>query len=513
MEKTSQEKPNIARRVHTIIGLLIMFSGYFLPNLTKLVPADDKLLGLGLKAVDGSVLISVTDTGMIIATTFFGVIYLWTLVDTVWPGLLGLAAIIASGCQPAPKLLNMFLGNPMVVMIFFLCIFAGAIIYSGLAQWIAKYLMTRKFVNGRPWVFTATLLVTTYCVAFFDQTAACFLMWPVLFSVFEQVGFKKGDKYVSVMVVYICIVALLCFASDPFKGGAFYLLSNLTSLAANNSANLNAPELNLLSYLGFAVLISAVSLTLLLLVMRFVYRVDVSPLKNIDVEFLKKDPLQPMNSTQLTVLFTFAGYALFLLLPSIIGTDNPVGAFMHRNHMSASLFAVLVVSCVTFRGKQAVDIMVSNKFFPWRVFLLIAVAMFLGNLMTGKGTNVALFMEYVLRDLLHGMNFTMLSIVVAALGITLTNFCNSVVLGLMLTPVLIAVANAFGYSSAPMLACFIYAVLIAACTPGASPFAALLFGNTKWVDTGTIVKYAVLSSAIVLGVVIVVGMPVANALF
>ncbi len=513
MANETQVQPNIARRVHTIIGLIIMFSGYFLPNLTKLVPANDKLLAMGMQAVDGNVLISITDMGMVIAMTFFGVVYLWTFVDTVWPGLLGLAAIIASNVQPAPKLLNLFLGNPMVVMIFFLSIFAAAIIYSGLAQWIAKFLMTRNFVNGRPWVFTATIMVTTYLVAFCDQTTACFLMWPVLFSVFEQVGFKKGDKYVSVMVVYICICALLSFASDPFKGGAFYLLSNLSSLAANSSSDLNAPALNILAYLCFGVLISVVSLALLLFFMRFVYRVDITPLKKIDVEFLKKDPLPPMNGMQITVLATFAGYALWLLLPSIIGTDNIVGAFLHRTHMAASLFAVLAISCIVIKGKPAVDIMTANKFFPWRVLLLFAVALFLVYLLSGKGTNVALYMEYVLRDVLEGMNFTMLSIAVATLGIVLTNFCNSVVLGLMLTPVLIAVANAFGYSSAPMLACFIYAVLIAACTPAASPFAALLYGNTKWADTGTMIKYAVISSAVILGVVICVGMPVANILF
>ncbi|MDO5537744.1 MAG: SLC13 family permease, partial [Desulfovibrionaceae bacterium] len=506
MEKAAPAKPNIAMRVHTIIGLVIMFSGYFLPNLTKLVPANDKLIAMGLQAVDGNVLISVTDIGMIIAMTFFGVVYLWTFVDTVWPGILGVIAIIISGYAPAPKILSMLMGNPMVVMIFFLCIFAGAIIYSGLSQWLAKFLMTREFVNGRPWVFTATLLISTYIIAFFDQTASCFLMWPVLFSVFEQVGYKKGDKYVSVMVVNICIMALLSFASDPFKGGAFYLLSNLQVLSTNNPG-LNAPVLNILAYLGFGVIISLISIALILLVMRYVYRVDVSPLATLDMEFLKKDPLQPMNGTQKTVLLTFLGYALWLLLPSIIGTDNVVGHFLHKNHMSGSLFAVLAISVICIKGKPAVDIMKSNAYFPWRVFLLIAVAMLLGGLMTSKETNVAVYMEYVLRDFLDGMNFTMLSIAVATLGIVLTNFCNSVVLGLMLTPVLIAVANAFGYSSGPMLACFIYAVLIAACTPAASPFAALLFGNTKWADAGQLCKYAVIASAIILGVVIVVGMP------
>ena len=511
-EKNESQRFDIARIVHVIVGLTLMMSGHFLPPLTKVVPVDDRLVSLGLPVVDGTVTIAITQMGMIVTMIFLGVVYLWTFVDTLWPGLLGVVMLIFSNYAPAPKIMSMFMGNPMVVMIFFLCVFAGAIVYSGLASWIARFLTTREFVNGRPWVFTATLLVTTYIVAFFDQTTALFLMWPVLYAVFEQAGFKKGDKYVSIMVVYICIMALLSFASDPFKGGAFYLVSNLQSMT-ESSKELATEPLNILAYFTFAQIISVTTITVLLLLMRFVFRVDVSPLKNINTDMLRKEPLPPMSGMQKSVLFTFIGYACWLLIPSIIGTDNVVGAFMHKHHMAGSLLAVLTVSVIYIKGKAAVDITVTNVHFPLRVFLLIAVAMLLGGIMTGEGTNVALFMEYVLRDLLAGMNYTALSIAVAALGIVLTNFCNSVVLGLMLTPVLLAVAKAFGYSSGPMMACFIYAVLIAACTPAASPFAALLFGQTKWVNAGTLIKHAVIASAVVLGVVVCVGMPFATLFF
>ncbi len=155
-------KPDFAKMVHIIIGLLIMVSGYFLPQISKVVPADEKLIAMGLPVVDGQVTLQVTEMGMIITMTFLAVVYLWTFVDTIWPSLLGIAALIFSNYAPAPKILSLFLGNPMVVMIFFLCIFASGIVHSGLASWIARFLTTREFVNGRPWVFTATLLLTTY---------------------------------------------------------------------------------------------------------------------------------------------------------------------------------------------------------------------------------------------------------------------------------------------------------------------------------------------------------------
>ena len=220
-----------------------------------------------------------------------------------------------------------------------------------------------------------------------------------------------------------------------------------------------------------------------------------------------------MTGYQIGVLAAFGIFACWILLPGIIGKDNVVGAFLGKNSLLAPLVALFLVGFVHLRGKPIADISETAAAYPWRIFLLIAVAMLLGDAMTGKGTNVALVMEYTLRDLLTGMDYTMLTVAVAGLGIVLTNFCNSVVLGLMLTPVLLAVSNAFGYSSGPIMACFIYAVLIAACTPAASPFAALLFGQTRWASTGVMIKHAVIASAVVYGVVVCVGMPLAFLIF
>ena len=247
--------------------------------------------------------------------------------------------------------------------------------------------------------------------------------------------------------------------------------------------------------------------------MRFIFRVDVSPLLKLDPEVLRKEPLPPMTGYQIGVLIAFALFAFWILLPGIIGKDNVVGAFLARNSLLAPLVALFIVGFVHLRGKPIADVSDTATVYPWRIFLLIAVAMLLGDAMTGKGTNVTIFMEYVLRGALSGFGYVALCIAVILLGITCTNFCNSVVLGLVLTPVLLAMCNAFGMNAGPLMACFIYAVLIAACTPAASPFAAMLFGNTQWLSPKEIVTYSVTASLLIAGVIIVVGIPLAMLIF
>lgn len=509
---SSTKKLPLSVIIHTVIGIGLMFLGHFLPCPSLSVPVNDALVAAGFPVVDGNSIITITRMGMVNAMIFLGVVYLWTFVDTLWPCFLGVLMLAFSGFTPAPKVLSSFLGKPMVVMIFFTLCFATALIKSNVSAWFAQWILRRDFIIGRPWVFTGVILLATYFLAFFEQTSICFLIWPVMYTIFDQVGFKRGDKYVAVMLVYIIIMSLLSFASDPFKTGAFLLLGNLWSMAANNPG-MNIPALPAASYFCFALVISLISIAGLLFAMRFIFRVDVSPLLKLDPEVLRREPLLPMTGYQIGVLVAFALFACWILLPGIIGKDNAVGAFLSKNSLLAPLFALFLVGFVHLRGKPIADLSETASVYPWRIFLLIAVAMLLGDAMTGKGTNVTIFMEYVLRNALSGFGYVPLCVAVILLGLVCTNFCNSVVLGLVLTPVLLAMCNAFGMNAGPLMACFIYAVLIAACTPAASPFAAMLFGNSRWLSPREIVTYSVSASLLIAGVIIVVGIPLAMLIF
>ncbi|QJT09820.1 SLC13 family permease [Oceanidesulfovibrio marinus] len=498
--------------LNTLVGISIMLFGRFAPPPSIVVPASEKLLNLGLPQVDGGVLLSITPMGMAMISLFVGVVYLWTAVDTLWPSFLGVLLLGMSGYMSMPQVLGKFMGNPMVVMIFFLFIFAAVLIKSNLSAYLAHWFMTRKIVQGKPWAFTGTILLATYCVAFFEQTSACFLMWPALYIIFDHAGFKKGDKYVSVMIVYTMVMALLCFATDPVKGGAFYLLSNMDNLAASSSDIAIVP-INYAKYLFFGVCVSLVCIAAMLFAMRFIFRIDVSPIKNINMAEIEKDELPPMSIQQKIIILLFVFYAAWLLLPGIIGRDNIIGDFLAKNALGGTLLVTFILSFVHIGKKPIADIVETNSAYPWRTLFLIATAFLLGGSMTGQGTNVTLFMEYLLRDYLSGLNGVMLTVAVIVIGILVTNFFNSVVAGLVLTPVLLAICQAFQLDASPVIVCFFYIVLVAAATPAASPFAAILYDNTQWVAKKDVAFHAALASAIVVCVLIVAGIPLARFLF
>ena len=478
-----------------------------------LVESSERLLNMGFPAQEGGgVLISLTPIGVTVLSLFVGVVYLWGTVDTLWPCFLGVLLLGISSFAPMNTVLSGFMGNPNTVLIFMLFMFGAALIRSQIAVYLARWLMTRRIVDGRPWVLTGMILFTAYAVAYIEQTSSVFIVWPALYLIFKECGFKKGDKYVSLMVVNSLIMVLLSFAGDPIKGGSFYLMTNLYNLAAN-SPELQVQPMNIALYLLFSIIVSMIVLTILLLVMRFVYRVDVSPLEKIDKEILRKEKLPPMTWRQKAILILFFTYMAWMLLPGILPKGNFLADFLKANLMGGSLFIVFLLGFIQFKGESVADITQTNSAFPWRVFFLIATAFSLGNSVVAPSTNVTIFMEYILRSWLTGLDYGLVLICMIIVAIFVTNFCNSVVAGLMFTPVIMALCNAYGFNPYPVLACFFYVVLVGAATPAASPFAAMLFDNSEWIAKKDAFHYSIVGSIIVVLVMIFIGSPLAQMFF
>ncbi len=496
---------------HTIVGICIMIFGRNLTPLSINVAETPKLLNSGFTAVDGMVHLAVSEIGMTVLAIFLGMIYLWTFVSVVWPCFLGLFMLGISPYAPMAIVMKDFLGNPMTVQIFCLFIFAGALIKSNVAVYLARYLITHRVCQGRPWVLTGSLLLTSYLVAFIDQVSSVFLMWPALYIIFEEVGYEKGNKYVSSLIVG-CMAMILCsFCSDAVKNGAFYILSGLYAIAEANPS-LNVAHISYGSYLIFAIALSMSVLVLILFLMKFVFRVDVSPLKKLDVNILNKNPLPPMDWKQKGILYLFGFYAFYMLAPSFLPQGTAIASFIQQNLLGGIVLTVFLLGFIKYKEEPIADITTTSSAFPWSVFLLIASAFLFGNAVNAPKTNISLFLEYALGSYFDGFGFTMLCIASIIVGIVVTNFFNSVVAGLIFAPVLAALANAYGFSSGPLLAVFIFTVLFGLATPAASPFAAMVFGN-PWLSKKDAALYGVIYSLVVVLVLAAIGVPLATMLF
>lgn len=129
--------------IHIIIGIVLMFAGWFVPPFS-----------------------TVTEVGCKILFIFIGVIYLWSTVESTWSSLLALVAIGFSGYSSGlSATLTSGFGNTTVILVLFSMILFGGVVESGIAKYIARFFLTRKISNDKPYVFCAIFTFGIFVVS------------------------------------------------------------------------------------------------------------------------------------------------------------------------------------------------------------------------------------------------------------------------------------------------------------------------------------------------------------
>ena len=481
--------------IHFAIGLLIMLIFRFIPV---------------------GVLPNVTEPGLQIMGIFIGTIYLWSTSD---PSVASITAIVMIGLSDfttaGGALVGCF-GNATVIQMLFLMIFMGGLTNRRLTVYIGRWILTRKVIEGKPWVFTTAILLGSYCMSvFIGCFAPIFLFWPVLYGIFEDVGFKKTDKYPKLIIIGVVLGALIGFPVPPYMSNGLALLGNYRGLLPNFGNLSEMPGVMIAdgTYFIACFIMGLLLIVSVVLVMRFVFRPDVEPLKDVTIEMLEKNPLPPMNKAQKIYGVSLVVFIFCMLVPSLLPTV-PVLSFLYQNSLLVPV-ALTVILCL-LRGEDGpvLDMQsVMGKDFAWPTFWLCTAAIYLGGVLTNEATGITPFLNTVLSPIFTGMSGAVFTVVLLLVTVVLTNICNSLVIGMIMQPVVLTYCVSAGVNPAPIITLLIFTVLLsAACTPAASPFAAMLFGNKDYLTSGDVYKYATTFVLVELVIILVIGIPFINVL-
>ncbi|MCD7893818.1 MAG: anion permease [Erysipelotrichaceae bacterium] len=486
---------NKKKFIHLFIGLAIMILFRFIPV---------------------GILPNVTEIGMQVIGVFIGTIYLWTTIDPTTSSLVSIFMLAFTDYADSATLLASVFGNSTVIQVFFLTIFTGAVTDRGFTAYIARFIMTRKFVEGRPWVFTFVMLFGAFLVAVFvGPFIPMFLFWPVLYDVYEQVGYKKSDAYPKIMTLAITIAALIGFPVPPYMSNGLALLSNYRGLLENFPAlsAMSGITISDGSYFIACFLLGVILIVITTLVMRFILRPDVEPLKKVSIEMLEKNPLPPMNFAQKCVGISLVVFIFIMLVPSLL-PNLPVLSFLNQNSVAMLIVLVTLLCFIPADDGPVLRLNeIMGKNFAWPTYFLIAAAIILGSVLTNEATGVTAFLNAVLSPIFTGMSTMTFTILFLVICVVLTNICNSLVIGMIMQPVILTYCATAGVNPAPLITLLIFTVLSsAACTPAASPFAAMLFGNKEYLTSGDVYKYSTTFVVINVIVILVVGIPLVNIL-
>jgi len=470
------------------------------------------LIGLFLMFIGGHVtspIYPLTEVGMQILGVFFGVVWLWCFVGFLWPSLLALVAFGLTDFGSFGQVLTMSFGHSVPVLLLFSMILFGSPQHVGVTKYITRWFLTRKVFNGKPIVFAFVFFFATYALSVaVNVTPALILMWTVLYGVLADLNYGKGDKFTSLMVVGTFLGAISGQASLPFSGSTLAILSVFETAA---EMAMPIPQYMLLGFI-FTVLVFIAYCGMMKLVLK---SEELTNVANVNAEMFNSNPLPPMSLLQKANFYGMLGFVFLMLLPTFLPDDFVVTELL--DGLGPTGVAILLTGLMTLikvEGKPILDFgAVAKDSVSWDIFVMVAAAMAIASALTNEATGVVDGMLVLFEPVLGGHSAMMFFIVMLLIGIFVTSFASSMVIGIAMMPVLVAFGTAAGANLAAVAATTTLLIHYSIILPSASVFAAMLWSNEEWISRREVFKYGAMIVVMAVVIALVVIMPVSMWLF
>lgn len=487
-EKSSENRKDLKWYINSLVVFLFVFGFGHLPALEPL-----------------------TSVGMQMVGIFIGVIWGWSTVGMVWPSLLGLIALSFTEITSMSQLLAIGFGTDVFPFMILMFTVMKLIEGTGTANWIANKVLSIKFLQGKPWLFIFMMFLCTYIISGFagGPFLSAIMFWSIFYGIFQATGYKPYDKFSTLMVIGTMFSACLALVIMPFKGNAIVLVQTFNTLTGM--------EIDFLKYECLVVPTSMMIILAYVLICKFVFRADVSALKDFDInkgDFLDKNSMT-LNKKQKASLAVLVAVLAIMMAPSILPGTWAITQILSGLGMTGRFAVITIIVCIIrVDGEPLLDFgKVASNAVMWDAMFLAAFIIPMSSLLTADVTGVKPFLVTVLSPILAGRSLLVFVALLLLLAAVLTNIANNGVIAIILMSVVVSFTEQMGVDPTGVCILLMLCVQMALVTPAASPFAAILFGNKEWVRPKDIYFYGTISVLLCTIVTIIIGYFLITLLF
>ena len=440
-----------------------------------------------------------TEIGVGVLGTFIGAVYGWIMIDMLWPSVLALVGIgISIGMN---NMMTASFGSLVIVSMIVCMMAIGPAMKNGAFTWLAMKLLTNPAFAGKGWTILTVILLLAWLVGNFNPIIMMMIFASFMISMFEQVGVKKDDKLVVFMFLAVAYQLMRGQILFPFMG------TGLTYMQAYNNMFPNVP-MPMNSYLTLMIIMGLFMLVVLLLLMKFVFRVDVSPLAN----YKPTQQIPPATKGQklaLGVFVVFLGVMIAaVFLPGKIGATinaiTVVGVGM--------MLGCLVPLIKDESGKPLGNLEELLHLVNWGQIMMVGYIMVVSTQMMMPTTGITTMMANIMKPFMAFPPMVFIGFVMV-FCLVLTNVANNMLAAILCMPFLVNFGMMIGMNPVAMVCLMFILTEFALATPAASPVTGVAFSYTNWVSSGKMMKYGILLSVILFAVFMLVGFPIANFVF
>ncbi|MDR0434202.1 MAG: hypothetical protein LBH21_03950 [Gracilibacteraceae bacterium] len=429
-----------------------------------------------------------TQIGIRTLFVFIACVYGWSATSEVWPSMLAFCLLPLTGSIDTAHLLATGFGSDLGFFTIVLLVFIAFLTEIGVPRFIANWMLTRRLLAGHPWRFFFTVLIITWFLSTINTFMAAFLMWSILYGVFEKAGYKKKDKFPTYVFFGIGLSVGVSLSAMPWSMNAIVLHSFLS--------NYLGVSIDVAKYLAFSIPFSVISIIVYLILCKFVFRVNLQALKNVDMSFIPKEELEVTPERALG-LVSLAALILMMILP--VFTKNVVflagfNAVMDSFGYAGKTLIILGILIIFRLGEKR--LFEYDKFsgqLKWGVIGIIWIVVPLGSCLTNPASGIQAFLQSTMIPMVQDLNFFVFVIIITVLVVVVTNFMANMPVCMMFAPIALGMAAANGVAEESVGFLLIVACTIAWMVPSSSPAGILLYMNPEWLKPGDVLRIGIVA--------------------
>lgn len=449
-----------------------------------------------------------TPMGMQVLGIFVGMIWGWTIGETIWPSLLGLVLLGFTEGNTVNGVLGAAFANTTLQQVLFSLLFCYGISRCGLLELIAKYILSRKFAQKGPfWLCFAFWLAAAVAGAVTTNSLpVTILLWSIFYPIAYELKLPKKSAYVAIMLIGICVTSYTGAVIVPYCAFTNICLGVLR--AANPEITMNYP-----AYCTLMLILNIVLLPVMVAFAKFILRPTID--YHVVEGLIKPEELMMNTQQKIMSVYTIL-LCIMMIIPNLMPPEWVITAILTNLGVNGVFIIIMVAMCLTLSaaGDSLMDFaegMVRGV--PWGLYFLLLAALTSSSFIASPSTGISDLLIQLVNPLLAGRSAFVFMALMVLIGCIITNCINNIVTLTLLVPISLSFLTANGGN--PLLMCALFAIILlqGVVMPAGSVLGALLHGNDEWLTPTLIYKYATLFELVLAIVVSLVGIPLGNFLF
>ncbi|NCB62996.1 MAG: hypothetical protein EOM52_05190, partial [Clostridia bacterium] len=398
------------------------------------------------------------------------------------PALLGIVALGMSGYCTVPQAIAYSLGSTVVWQVLMFMLIAGGVNACGLGEYIARWIISRPFLKGRPVLFVFMFFMGFFVASIMTISIGVILLaWNVVQNMADIVGYDKKSSFVKAMTIFTAMACGLGEFCVPFKGWQLALCEAYTAAVGS--------PMNYPLFIFSALLLGIVITFLCTLAMKYVFKHDFSKLAGFDSSVLASGQSR-LNFVQKIYLFAFVLIMVVTLISCAFPPELPLVKAINTV-TTAGIYAIIVgaLCLIKVKGKPLMDFaQVSQIGVRWEPILICAAAIPIANALTSDKTGILDLFSSILSPMFANAGISVLIIFILIVTLILTNLGSNTGVALFLIAITVPLGLQMGANMGILGIVIIYSASLGLMFPGASALSALLYGQ-EGLDAKMIVSH------------------------